>query len=434
MAHSQVRAGLFALFAGAAIAVFSSVSSGDEVILKDGSVYSGKVVSNTRREVVIDTQVRGISTRLTFDKREVQSVVIGETSTTPAPVDGTIADPQIKPGAGNAPVEEPAKVLKRDGYDLILEVPMSGTFGQDIYPLGIYESLKWAEEQGVTDIVFRMNSGGGEVWAAMEIVEIMDQFAGQFRYHALIEHAISATIWPAFNCDTITMTPGATFGGAVGYRMNGSGSAEVDKKMNSIWAAKLAASAEAHGHSPHLVHAMIVSDNAVYAVRRGGEWVLTNEIPTESEYDTIDGPDTVLTLTVEQSAKYGIATQITDRKIESWTEVQDIIDWDHAGETGTKLTEKANATCKDLRNDLMGVIQSFYREQEISANRESRRGFASAVQNMRKQLGRYKSLMRKAEELKMDAIKDSFEQTIDVAFWENEIEIRMQELRNSNRP
>ena len=433
MLSSSIRALGLSLVAGTLIGLTASVASGDEVVLRDGTVYTGTIVSQTRREVVIDTEVHGIRTRITLDRREVTSIVRGETPTTPPTVENP-GMPSLTPGGLKTDEDKAPVSLKREGYDLILEIPMSGTFGQDIYPLGIYESLKWAEEAGVTDIVFRMNSGGGEVWAAMEIVEIMDQFAGDFRYHALIEHAISATIWPAFNCDTITMTPGATFGGAVAYRMDGTGSAEVDKKMNSIWAAKLAASAEAHGHSPHLVHAMIVSDNAVYAVRRGGEWVLTDEVPAEADYETIDSPDEVLTLTAEQAAKYGIAIQLTDRRIETWTESQGIIDWDNAGETGNELTSKANADCKDLRNDIMGVIQSFYREIEVGDNRNSRRQFGQSIQNMRRQLGRYKALMRKAEEKKMDAITDSFEQTIDVAFWENEIEIRMQELRNLGRP
>lgn len=435
--RSGFRCGLALALAGACIGFSASVGLGDEIILRDGTVYTGTVVSNTRREVVIDTTIHGISTRLTLDQREVRSVVIGSTPTTPAqaPGEGAGATP-LTPGvsAEVTGVEaEGVKILKREGHDLVLEVPMSGTFGQDIYPLSIYETLAWAEEQGVTDIVFRMNSGGGEVWAAMGIVEIMDQFAGKFRYHALIEHAISATIWPAFNCETITMTPGATFGGAVAYTMNETGSAEVDKKMNSIWAAKLAASAQSKGHSPHLVKAMIVSDNAVYAVRRGGEWVLTDETPAESDYKTIDGPDSILTLTADQAGEYGIATFVNDRSIESFTEVQDIVDWDSAGEKGNELAAEANETCNDLRKELIGVLASFTREQEISNNRESLRGYASAVQSMRRLLGRYKSLIRQSEDLKMKAIIDSLENRIDIKFWENEIDIRMREIRNSVR-
>lgn len=433
------RPALLALATGMAIAVSAVIASADQVVMRDGNVYTGRVVSQTRREIVIDTSVRGISTRLTLDRRLVQSVVIGDdapasddagtpTAETPATTP-TIAS---KPAAVKETPQPKDTILKRDGVDLILEIPMSGTFGQDIYPLAIYDGLKWAEDHGVTDIVFRMNSPGGEVWAAMEIVEIMDQFAGKFRYHALIEHAISATIWPAFNCHTITMTPGATFGGAVVYHINGTGSAEVDKKMTSIMAAKLAASAEAHGHSSYLCRAMMLSEEAVYAQRRGGEWVLTNEKPA-GDYDTIDGPDTVLTLTVDQASKYGIVTAVDDRSLDTFAESEGFGDWDNAGDEGNKLAAKANDKCKDLRNELVGTITSFYREAAARSGRDNLTWYASSVQNMSRQLGRYKILMRRAEDLKMAAITESFEQAIDVNFWETEIETRMKEIRRVKR-
>jgi len=434
MAISTIRNAALAMLVGGVMGFSASNAMADEVVLRDGSVYTGTIVSQTRRQVIIDTVVSGIRTRITLDRRECKSIVRGETPTTTPAVEGVPTG--IPTIGGGRKIEEDAApvILKREGYDLIMEVPMEGVFGQDIYPLSVENTLEWAAERGVTDVVFRMNSPGGEVWASEEIVEIMADYADKFRYHALIEHAISATIWPSFFCDTITMAPGATFGGAVVFMTDDTGSAEVDKKMTSIMAAKLAASAEANGHSPYLVKAMMLSEEAVYAVRRGGEWVLTNEIPTEGDYETIDGPDTVLTLTAADAAKYGIVTAIDDRSMEAFTEVQGIIDWDHVVDEPTEIADEANAECKALRSKLLGTIISFYREQGVWAGRSSIRGSAAALQNMRRQLGRYKSHLRKAEKLSMDAITSSFEQVIEVDYWETEIEIRMQELRNSRRP
>lgn len=433
MTFSTIRNTALAVIAGGVMGFSASTAHADEVVLRDGTVYTGTVVSQTRREVVIDTEISGIRTRIRLDRREVSSIVRGETpTTTPAVEDRPTGIPTI--GGGRDKEEAKPVILKRDGYDLIMEVPMEGTFGQDIYPMSVKSTLDWGVERGVTDVVFRMNSPGGEVWAAEEIVEIMADYADQFRYHALIEHAISATIWPSFFCDTITMAPGATFGGAVVFRQNGTGSAEVDKKMTSIMAAKLAASAEANGHSPYLVKAMMISEEAVYAVRRGGEWVLTNTIPDEGDYETIDGPDTVLTLTADDAAKFGIVTAVDDRSIDAFTEVQGIIDWDHVVDEPTELANDANDECKDLRGKLLGTIISFNRELGVWNGRSSIRGSASALQNMRRQLGRYKSYLRKAEKLSMDAITSSFEDVIEVDYWETEIETRMQELRNTRRP
>ncbi len=440
------RPSVAALLAGGVLALGVAFASADQIVMRDGTVYDGKVVSQTRREVVIDTSINGISTRLTLDRRLVQSVTLGEAeSPNPdAPQTAPSGSPSIAPAPSigtpsiGTPADKPAKTLKRDGVDLIVEIPMNGTFGQDIYPLSIAKGLEWAKEQGATDIVFRMNSPGGEVWAAEEIVEIMAKYAGSFRYHALIEHAISATIWPAFNCDTITMAPGGTFGGAVVFRMRGTGAAEVDKKMTSIMAAKLAASAEAKGHSKALVMTMMIPEEAAYAVQRGGVWTVTGEKPADGEtYETIDGTDTVLTLTADQAGKYGIVTTIPNRDIAAFAESQQFLVWDHHDETTNEMAEKANEQCKRLRAELLGTIQSFYREQEISNNRNSISSYGSAVQNMNTQLGRYKILLRRAEDLQMAAIVDSFEQAIDVPFWETEIRTRMsdiQKMRRQTRP
>lgn len=288
--------------------ITSTQSIADEVVMRDGTVHTGKVVSRDRRTIVIDTEIHGISTRLELDRRSVRSIVISDDAEeTPATTTDAGSPSTLSIPTAVEPEEDEDVVLKRDGYNLVLEVPLKGTFGQDIYPLGIANSLAWAKEVGVTDVVFRINSGGGEVWCASDMVEIMKEYRGDFKMHMLIESAISASIWPSFTCDTITMAPGSDFGGAVVYRAS-TNNLEVDKKMNSIYASKLSSAAEANGHLGILVPAMIVSDNSVYAYKdQNGEWQFsdtTEGIP--SNYETIDGPDTILTLTHKQEDRKSV--------------------------------------------------------------------------------------------------------------------------------
>jgi len=417
------------------LGTLNAAASGDEVVMRDGKVYIGEIISETRRSVIIDTEVHGIKTRLTLDRRQVKSVTEGETVSDPAPTTGrpSIGIPSISSAKEAADTEE--KVLKRDGYNLVLEVPLRGTFGQDIYPLGIANSLEWAKEHEVTDVVFRINSGGGEVWCSMDMVEIMKEYRGDFKMHMLIESAISASIWPAFNCDTITMAPGSDFGGAVGYTRNATGSAEVDLKMNSIMSAKLETAADANGHSGYLVRAMILSEAAVYAYRQGGEWVFsdtTEGIP--SNYEVVDGPDTVLTLTAKQAIKYGIVDAMEDgRTLEEFCEVQGIEKWDNAGDIGHEFVERDVEKCAELREDIGAVIRSFYTDLDWLGDAKYINQAGSALQGMRKSLGKYKRLMDKAENYHMPSILDSFEDAIDVAYWSDEIESRLAYMRRFNK-
>ena len=159
----------------------------DKVILRDGTEYIGEVVSDTDREVQIKTTISNIETTLRIEKWRVREVVLDATDapdTDPAP------ESPNRPVAGSDEADDASEYeyenLKREGYALVLEIPMEGTFGEDIYPKSIASALEWAVGSGVTDVVFRINSGGGEVWAAEKIVEIMERHEDDLRYHGLI--------------------------------------------------------------------------------------------------------------------------------------------------------------------------------------------------------------------------------------------------------
>lgn len=431
-----------AAIAGAVFAM-SSLALGDEVIMRDGTVHTGTIVSKTRRSVEIDTKIHGIATRLKLDRRRVKSIVEGDTNsaTTPSTTDSSTSPslntdtPTLLPKVTEQ-VEDPQAIYKRDGYRLIMEVPLKGGFGKEIYPLGVADCLVWAKEHGVTDVVFRINSGGGALWCANDIVSIMKEYKSDLKMHMLIESAISASIWPSFTCDTITMTPGSDFGGAVGYTMNDTGSAEVDLKMNSIMSAKLESGADANGHSAFLVRAMILSKAAIYAYKVNGEWVFsdtTEGLPRG--YETIDGPDTVLTLTAKKAIKYGIVDAMPEGKtLEEWAQVQGIEKWDSAGDIGTEIFEKAVKKSKRLQERMMATIRGFETERQYLYQDDQyimTRG--STLQNMRKYLGTYKRLVKESEKLHMPSMTGSFAEAIDVAYWEQEIDTMMAELRRIRR-
>ncbi len=422
--------------AGLALASITSLALADQVILRDGTVYEGTIISETRRSIVIDTEVHGISTRMTLDINEILKVTKSEDmeDAEDLEVEAEGSDLLTIPTRSSEEESEEVEVLKREGYQLLMEIPLSGTFGQDIYPLSVADSLEWAKSRGVTDIVFRINSPGGEVWAAQDLVAVMERFSDDFTYHMLIEHAISASIWPSFWSSSISMAPGADFGGAVVYSTNETGSAEVDKKMTSIMASKLGSAAEANGHSRHLVQAMMLSEAEVYAYKDDGEWVLTNSkdgLP--KGYETIDGPDTVLTLTTEQAARYGIVKALESKSLDAFAAANGIEKWDSAGEIGHELAADANEKCKRLRDRLTATITSFYADYADygATNRISIRG--AAMQSMKRHMGSYKRIMSQAEEMEMPSIVDGYENAIDVVFWENEIETNLARLRRYKR-
>jgi len=427
--HSAFR---IAAIAGALCAL-TAFALGDEVVMRDGTVHTGTIVSKTRRSVEIDTTIHGISTRLKLDRRKVKSIVTGDIST-PA----TTKTPATSLPTLTEPVEDASKVLKRDGFNLLLEVPLKGGFGEGIYPGGVADTLEWAKENGVTDVVFRINSGGGKIWCSNDIVTIIKEYDTEFKMHMLIESAISASIWPSFACDTITMTPGSDFGGAVVYSMTSTGSAEVDKKMNGIRAAKLETTADAKGHETLLVKAMTLSVASMYAYQEDGndEWLFSNSTEgLPKGYETIDGPDTVLTLTAKKALRYGLVDSMVDGKtLEEWAQVQGIEKWDNAGDIGTELFEKAVKKSKRLEDRLNATIRGFNSEQQYLYDDQYIMQRGATLQAMPKHLGSYKRLIREAKGLHMSSIVDGYyDEAIDVTYWESEIENLMADLRRYRR-
>ena len=188
---NKATSAVLAIIAGAAIGFLPGTALADQVVLRDGTVHEGTILSETRRSLIIETTIHGIKTQLTLNMRDVRSI-----DRTPAGTE-QITENTDKPTTLSIPKKETedsedAVPLKREGYRLILEVPIKGGFGTDIYPLSIASSLEWAKENEVTDIVFRINSGGGAIWCSNDIVTLMKEYDTDFEMHMLIESAISA--------------------------------------------------------------------------------------------------------------------------------------------------------------------------------------------------------------------------------------------------
>ncbi|MFG0305156.1 MAG: hypothetical protein ACF8Q5_02940 [Phycisphaerales bacterium JB040] len=413
----------------------SAAAFPDKVILRDGTEYVGEVLSDTDRMVEIKTTISNIETTLKIEKWRVREVVLdavdapdADTDTADLPVAGDRDDPR-----DDSATEY--ENLKREGYALVLEIPMEGTFGEDIYPKSIASALEWAVGSGVTDVVFRINSGGGEVWAANKIVEIMERHEDDLRYHGLIESAISASIWPMFECDTISMAPGSDFGGAVVYSQTSTGEVEVDKKMNSIMAAKLASSAESKGHNPAIVRAMMLSEAEVWKYRRAGTtmpWRLTdlkaNATAPGMEYELVDSDQQIMTLTQREAADLGVAIALADGSLESVATSVNLGPWDDAGAFGAETAEEWNRKSDRLRDRIQTTATALLLEANRMNNAGTVGSVGLAVNVARRKMAELKRYLNEAEDLEMDDIIGSFD-GLDLDLLEDQIERRGAEVR-----
>jgi hypothetical protein len=241
------------------------------------------------------------------------------------------------------------------GNDKYLEIPLTGTFGQEIYPLGVLNALTKAEEDGVTHVIFRVKSSGGEVWAARAIADVIKARADKFQFAAVVEDALSASLWPTMNCGSLIMTPSARIGAAVVFKQgHSSGAAEVDAKLNSALAAEVAAAAEANGRSALLVRAMMLPEVEVYSLEKSdGSFELVDTLPRPLarglKATTLSDKTGVLTLTGKEAGRYQFAIVQTKIDTESIQKALKVGGWEQGGDYGPKMMKDAVKKCDGVR-------------------------------------------------------------------------------------
>ncbi|WP_243290716.1 nodulation protein NfeD [Bacillus sp. FJAT-47783] len=117
----------------------------------------------------------------------------------------------------------------------------------------IERSIKEAETEGATKIIFELNTPGGAVDAAVEIAKHIN--STKIDTVAYVnKQAISAGAYIALNTDEIYFHPSGTMGSAAIIDLEGNA---ADKKAASFWKAEMINAAEAHQLDPIYAEAMV---------------------------------------------------------------------------------------------------------------------------------------------------------------------------------
>lgn len=308
----------------------------DRIELKDGRVFLGWVMSEDARTIKFEAQVGKVKTNLTFKKSDVLKLEKDPEGWKPEP-----ADDARPAGEGEAPAgSRPAQVGDTPGQKKFTLVPLKGEFGRDITADGVREALRASAAAGVEEVVFELDSNGGYLHAAEGIVQAMEEHDAKLRYHVVIDKAISASIWVVTMCDTVFVRRGATTGAAVAYSIDiKTGAAQVDQKLLSALAAKLAAKAESKGQSADVFRAMIIPEAELYSWEEDGRVRVSSKRPSGvKDVKHLDGPRTVLTLTAGEMVELGAARWIDDTNAVG-TEVEGQ-KWRSAGDFGASAMKR----------------------------------------------------------------------------------------------
>lgn len=415
--------------------VLAAIASGEFVHMKDGRTFEGEILKRSSSSIEIRTKVAGIETTLTLRRSEIDSISESAPRADDDENDRPAAkEPQREPAPETAPVRKKAvtpartNAAQRSERLHYIEIPINGTFGENVLPTGVRDALEYAARMNVEHIVFHIDSPGGYVAAAETISETLRENEDRFTYHALVDDAISAAIWVVVMCDTIHMRPGASVGGAVVFSQDETtGAAEVDAKMNSIIAANLASAAAARGHHPSLIRAMILPEKEIFLWE--DESGVTRIAEERSEAGpgarSLDDSESILTLTSDEAELVGFAS-ILEGDSGDLGEALGFRNWRKRSEYGAAAMRRAERQAK-MRGNSQGELVKRLNAVYASLNRLIEQANAAAPEGVSLTIYRESGLLTPGSVRRWQKATDE-----SIALWE-QVMSGLKELRKISR-
>ncbi|BBM89862.1 hypothetical protein COTS27_01575 [Spirochaetota bacterium] len=218
-----------------------------------------------------------------------------------------------------------------------------------------------AIKAGATHLVFKINTFGGRLDAAYNIVHLISSLATpEVKTIAWVEDkAISAGTLIALSCNNLYMMPGSTLGDVAPIVQGGEGGVTVlGEKFQSPLRAKFRALAEKNGYPVKLTEAFVSADKIIYEITyKDGSQTFLNDTEygdlTEKELATIAKKRTVvaegelLTMNEQEALSLGFSRGTT-------TELAEIID------SATAFTENDVTTYELMTSEkIVGYIAKY---------------------------------------------------------------------------
>lgn len=347
------------------ILLMAASARADTLTLKDGSVFEGKILEENGAEVVMEVVISNIKTTRTFPRYKVQSIEYAEVEdagqeqeeTKPSPKPAgreSLQDKDRKPelddeneasdSSARATARERAAARANRTY--FMRIPIEGTIGEQTNATGLKNALLQARRRGVSHIVFTIDSPGGFLYDAIQSLEILKEFDDEFEYHAMVEEgAISAASIYVAASDYIWVRPGARVGGAVAYSNDTTtGAAEVDAKLNSIWAADISARAQTKGHPPEVFRAMVEPAAELWVDAEGNTFTSR---PSTGGAQQLDNASSILTIRADQMIAIGMAKEF-ESDLDTLGEALDLETWVEVKTLGIRAMKKAGDEREEL--------------------------------------------------------------------------------------
>jgi hypothetical protein len=320
---------------------------GDEVICKDGRRLIGEIVRRDAKGLVIDIRARSIRAQIKVPAQNIEKVIEKELPATY--FDPPAADKRISKAGAFKP-----------GDELYLEVPLTGTFGVNIFARGIQRVLSYARRNRVKHVVFVLDStGANDLAEARAIYRLMAKYRNRLRFHVLVKKATGDALAILLSSHTVHPQSGAIIGGAPWAKEEGQ-DAEVLGTLQRSIALKAVEAAREQGRSGQFIQAMI--DPAIKIAvwedvtgqRHTGEQVPPNI--TKDKVIVSVGAGQKLVLNGSQIAKLGI--KLFDKEVSALGKSLGYDSWKRESQYGAKILLKVAREEEKKKNAFIKKVEA----------------------------------------------------------------------------
>ncbi|MEO0587457.1 MAG: hypothetical protein AAF078_07450 [Planctomycetota bacterium] len=332
------------VLAAAVCAAAGFAAQGDVVTMKDGRTFEGRIVAEDASSVRIDAMISGIRATMNLERGEIDTVEKAE-------VDDSFFEAPEPPAAEHAEADRPGAYVV---------IPVKGELGTDVLAAGVSRALRQAAGEGVTRVVFEIDSTGGEPETAAELFRLLRQYDGRMTYHAIVDAALAEALVFVVWCDTVHLRSGGRVGAESVFAEPGEGGA---RHAAAEVAAILGETAAAHGKSDLIVRAMVDPSEVVVAWKGDGSKpevarVLPEGVANEDVMFELDD-ETLLVLTAEDLAAWGLTQPFTGAAADLG-EAIGVVGWEAAGAFGVE----AMATAREQKAEREASVERSH-EAEI---------------------------------------------------------------------
>jgi len=392
---NSIRTMVLAMCAAVATLAFVTAANAEDTLrLKDGKVLTGEVIREIDGgHVLFRYEVAGITREKWVTAEDIESL-----ERDLAPKEDSESDGAVTPDE-----KEDEAVVVRPGVPRI--AILSFGEGGETDMVGLYitakafrDAIPLLEEEKVTDVVIRVNSGGGMALEVDRLAHVFqEEYKPRFRLVSWIESAISAAAMSTHCIEEIYFMPEGNYGAATAW----SGQLEAVQGRNlEQYLAMMERISQWGRHDPEIMRAMQINEALSASIDEHGRVTWYQDL--NGDYIVNNGEE-VLTFNSEEAMKFGFAAGIAATKEElarlmGYSEVE----WVGKDVPGVPYpVSKAEAFIQDYREQIAEdtrrareYFTTYGQSIEMARGMQERRDRARFVNRARQALKRLDNMFR----------------------------------------